>query len=99
MSEVSYLGHVFSATGMSPDPQKVSAVKDWPSPTNVEEVHRFLGLASYYRRYILGFSDVAKPLHNLTQKQIQFNWSNQCETAFNMLKKQLVQAPVLNLTT
>ena len=95
MPEVSYLGHVFSVTGMSPDPQKVSAVKDWPSPTNAEEVRRFLGLASYYRGYILGFSDIAKPLHNLTQKQIQFHWSDQCEDAFNTLKEHLIQAPVL----
>lgn len=52
----------------------------------------FLGLASYYRRYIW---DIAKPLHNLTQKQVQFNWSEQCEAAFNTLKEKLIQAPVL----
>ena len=96
MSKVSYLGHVFSATGMSPDPQKVSAVKEWLSPTNAEEVRKFLGLASYYRRYILGFSHIAKPLHTLTQKQVSFNWSDECEAAFNTLKEKLVDAPVLS---
>ena len=95
MSKVSYLGHVFSTTGMSPDPQKVSAVKEWKSPTNAEEVRKFLGLASYYRRYILGFSDIAKPLHNLTHKQVPFNWSDACQTAFDTLKQTLVDAPVL----
>ena len=90
MSKVSYLGHVFSATGMSPEPQKVSAVKEWQSPTNAEEVCKFLGLASYYHRYILGFSGIVKPLHNLTQKQVPFNWSDERETAFDTLKQKLV---------
>ena len=95
MPKVSYLGHVFSATGMSPDPQKVAAVKEWLPPTNAEEVRKFLGLASYYRRYILGFSHIAKPLHTLTQKQVSFNWSDECEAAFSTLKEKLVDAPVL----
>ena len=95
MSKVSYLGHVFSSVGMSPDPQKVSAVSNWETPTSVEEVRKFIGLASYYCRYIQGFSDIAKPLHNLTQKQTQFTWSDECSTAFNTLKNKLIQAPVL----
>ena len=95
MSKVSYLGHVFSSAGMSPDQQKVAAVSDWKTPTSVEEVRKFIGLASYYRRYIQGFSDIAKPLHNLTLKQAQFVWSDECDKAFNTLKNKLVQAPVL----
>ena len=67
MSSVQYLGHVFSANGMSPDPNKVKAVADWPVPTNVTEVYQFLGLASYYRRYVQNFSTIAAPLHALTQ--------------------------------
>jgi len=92
---VSYLGHVFSAAGMSPDPQKVSAVSNWTTPTIVEEVRKFIGLTSYYRRYIQGFSDIAKPLHKLTQKQAQFVWSDDCHATFNALKEKLVQAPIL----
>jgi len=65
LSQVSYLGHVFSAAGMSPDPQKVSAVSNWTTPTTIEEVRNFIGFASYYRCCIQGFSDIAKPLHNL----------------------------------
>ena len=61
----------------------------------MEEVRKFIGLASYYRRYIQGFSDIAKPLHNLTLKQAQFIWSDECDEAFNTLKTKLVQAPVL----
>lgn len=66
MSQVPYLGHVFSGMGMSPDKQKVVAVEEWPTPQNAVEVRNFIGLASYYRRYILRFSDIAKPLHQLT---------------------------------
>ena len=94
MSQVSYLGHVFSSAGMSPDQQKVSAVSDWKTPTNFEEVRKFIGLASYYQRYIQGFSDIAKPLHGLTQKQAPFAWPDTCDKAFNALKCKLVQAPV-----
>ncbi len=66
MSEVAYLGHVFSSSGMAPDPKKVQAVQDWPTPTDATTPQQFLGLASYYRRYIYGFADIAAPLHTLT---------------------------------
>ena len=71
-TQVSYLGHVFSGTGMVPDPQKVQAVKDWPTPTSVTDVRQFVGLASYYRRYISWFADIAAPLHALTRKGASF---------------------------
>ena len=80
---------------MSPDPQKVAAVRDWATPTTVEEVRKFIGLASYYCQYIQGFSDIAKPLHNLTQKQAQFSWTDECDKVFQTLKNKLIQAPVL----
>ena len=95
MPQVRYLGHVFSATGMSPDQQKVQAVREWPVPTNVTEVRQFLGLSSYYRRYIYQFSDIAKPLNALTQKMTPFMWSSECEASFNILKEKLTQAPIL----
>ena len=59
-------------------------------------VRRFLGLASYYRRYIAHFADIAKPLHNLTQKNTSFHWTQECDDAFSTLKQKLVQAPILN---
>lgn len=95
MKEVPYLGHIFTGNGMSPDVQKVKAVLDWPVPANVTDVCKFLGLASYYRRYVLHFSDIAAPLHELTQKGEAFIWNERCQTAFNTLKQKLVQAPVL----
>ena len=95
MSQVPYLGHVFSGKGMAPDKQKVSTGEGWPVPQNTAAVRKFLGLASYYRRYILHFSDIAKPLHQLTQKDAKFTWSHEHIHAFNILKQKLAQAPIL----
>ena len=95
MSSVSYLGYIFSGSGTRPDPQKVEAIKNWPQPQDTNKVHQFLGLASYYRRYIPHFADIAAPLHSLTQKGMTFHWSQECTTAFLELKKCLVQAPIL----
>ena len=95
MSEVHYLGHVFSGAGMTPNVQKIKAVQDWPTPTTVKEVRRFLGLASYYRRYIQHFADISKPLNSLTWKDVSFEWSDQCAAAFHELKSKLITAPIL----
>ena len=96
LKNVSYLGHMFSDTGMKPDPTKVQAVNTWPAPTNVTEVRQFLGLASYYRRYIRNFSDIAAPLNKLTQKGTRFVWTSECSNAFQALKQHLIEAPVLS---
>ena len=93
--EVIYLGHVFSANGMRPDEKKIATVKDWPTPKDATEVRQFLGLASYYRRYILKFAEIACPLNNLMQKGMSFLWSSDCEQASLSLKEKLIQAPVL----
>ena len=69
LNQVSYLGHVFSGQGMSPDPRKTQVIVNWPQPTSVAEVRQFIGLASYYRRYIADFAQVAAPLHQLMQKR------------------------------
>ena len=95
MEQVSYLGHVFSVRGMEPDPKKVAAVHDWQTPTDASGLRGFLGLASYYRRYINGFADVAAPLHHLLSKGVTFTWDTACQEAFDRLKTALIQAPVL----
>jgi len=95
MTQVAYLGHLFSAKGMMPDSQKVNAVQTWEIPTSVTAVRQFIGLASYYRRYIQDFATIAAPLHNLTQKGISFKWTQECTDAFNLLKQKLTQAPIL----
>ena len=95
--EVTYLGHVVSTHGVATDPAKVERVSNWPTPTSVKELRSFLGLATYYRRFVKGFADVAKPLHHLTGKQVPFVWTTQCQTAFDTLRTALVSAPILAL--
>ena len=95
MDKVFYLGHIFSGAGMMPDPGKVKVVQEWPTPHDVLSVRQFLGLASYYRRYVNAFATVAAPLHSLTHKDTPFNWTTECDEAFRTLKQNLVQAPVL----
>ncbi len=93
--EVTYLGHVVSEEGVATDPEKVRAVEDWPTPKNVREVRSFLGLCSYYRRFIKGYSHIAKPLHILTEKNRVFSWSEAEQIAFDKLKQALITSPVL----
>ena len=80
---------------MAPDPQKIRVVQEWPVPTDVTQVCQFLGLASYYRRYIHYFSDIAAPLNNLTKKGAPFIWNQECEDPFTTLKQHLTHASVL----
>ena len=84
--------HVFSTSGMATDHRKIVAVQEWSVPTNATEVRQFVGLASYYCRYIHQF---AKPLNALTQKATAFEWTSECQDAFNSLKRKLTQAPIL----
>ena len=93
--QVVFLGHVVSEEEISTDPGKVSAVTDWPRPTNVKGVRSFVGFCSYYRRFIKGFAKIAKPLHRLTEKGQSFCWNEECEEAFETLKQALVSAPIL----
>ena len=95
--KVRFLGHSVSAKGISPDPSKTSQVKQWPTPTSVKETQQFLGLASYYRRFIKDFASLASPLHKLTEKKSDFRWTSQCQEAFDCLKSHLVSAPILTL--
>ncbi len=94
-SEVLYLGHVVSREGVATDPSKTDKVSSWPTPTSVQEVQQFLGLASYYRRFIRNFAHIANPLHQLTERGRVFKWTEECATAFAELKSRLVSAPVL----
>ncbi|GKF31554.1 putative reverse transcriptase domain-containing protein, partial [Tanacetum coccineum] len=79
------------------DPAKIEAVKNWASPTTPSEIRQFLGLAGYYRRFIEGFSKIAKPVTELTQKNQKFDWGEEQEEAFQLLKQKLCVAPILAL--
>lgn len=93
-AELEYLGHLITRDGNKTNPRLVSAVKEFPCPTNLNEVRRFLGMASFYRRFIPNFARLASPLHQLTCKGAPFDWS-QKHIAFEMLKQKLVTSPVL----
>ena len=110
-TEVSFLGHVLSAKGISPNPEKVDKVRDWPIPKTSKEVHSFIGLASYYLRFIPNFAKWSKPLNALIvppahqakvrrgemkkSELIKFVWSKECQEGFDALKHALTTAPVL----
>ncbi|GJZ01564.1 reverse transcriptase domain-containing protein [Tanacetum coccineum] len=94
---VQFLGHLIDSQGLHVDPAKIEAVKNWASPTTPMEVRQFLGLAGYYRRFIQGFSKIAKPLTKLTQKNKKYIWEKDQETAFQLLKQKLYEAPILAL--
>ena len=94
--KVDYLGHVVSRSGVSVDPTKVEKVKNWPLPKTSREVQQFLGLANYYRRFVKGFSDIARPLHRLTERAAVFRWTSECQQAFDELCHHLCTTPILS---
>ncbi len=94
-TQVEYLGHIVSGGGIHTDLMKLQAVSEFPRPTNLKALRSFLGLTSYYRRFIPNFARVAAPLHALTKKDAEFAWTTQCAEAFDRLKSLLTSAPVL----
>lgn len=92
---VKFLGHVVSEEGVQTDPDKTEAIKNWPIPTTPKDVRSFLGLCSYYRRFVHGFANTAKPLHKLCEKNVKFIWTDECQQAFDALKTALMTPPVL----
>ena len=93
--QVNYLGHVVTSDGVAADPAKVEKASTWPIPTTVKEVQQFLGFAGYYRRFVKHFADVARPLHRLTERVTEFRWTDECQAAFDELRRRLVTSPVL----
>ncbi|GJZ83956.1 putative nucleotidyltransferase, ribonuclease H [Tanacetum coccineum] len=97
LREVQFLGHVINGGGIHVDPSKIETIKNWKAPRTPSKVRLFLGLASYYRRFIENFSKIAKPLNILTQKSKTFDLGEEQENAFRTLKDKLCNAPVLAL--
>ena len=92
---VAYLGHIVSSLGNAPDDKKIKAVKEFPVPTNVDKVRSFVGLASYYRRFIPNFADKAHALTRLTRKNVAWQWGAAEQSAFDCIKECLTTTPVL----
>lgn len=87
----SYLGFTISPDGVSPDPSKISSIRSLPTPSTVCEVRSFLGMCSYYRRFIPHFSEIAFPVINLTKKYAKFKWTYESQQAFDHLKQNLTR--------
>ena len=95
--KVNFLGHVLTESGIEVQKDKVEAIQNWPRPRTLTELRSFVGLCSYYRRFISEFASIAAPLHDLTRKNARFSWGSEQETAFNQLKRCLISAPVLGM--
>lgn len=95
MTEGTVLGHTISCQGLQVDPNKIALIKKVPPPQKVRDVRSFLGLAGYYRRFIKDFSKLTSPLFGLLAKDVEFNWTDDCQKALNELKNKLVSAPIL----
>jgi hypothetical protein len=95
ITEVPFLGHVISPEGIMIDPSKVKGVLDWKTPTSITQVHSFLWLAGYYRRFIPIFSNIAKPITELLKKGTKYAWSKDCDESFQILKKLLTTSLVI----
>jgi hypothetical protein len=95
ISEVPFLGHIISNGGISVDPTKVKEIMAWSVPTTITEIRSFLGLAGYYRRFIEGFSKIAKPMTSLLEKGREYKWDEKYQYSFDQLKKRLMSPPVL----
>ena len=104
--QVKYLGHIVSSKGVETDPTKVIAVAQWQPPKTLKELRSFLGMASYYRRFVNNFASIASPLHKLVGEAgggknknknapIEIGWTAEHQKAFEMLKEKLVQSPTL----
>ena len=93
---IAYLGHVISENGIPPDPAKVRAVRDFPTPTTVKDLRSFLGLTSYYRRFVKSYAKISYPLYRLLEKNASFDWDAECQEGFARLKTALTTEPILH---
>ncbi|CAC5385628.1 Retrovirus-related Pol polyprotein from transposon 297,Retrovirus-related Pol polyprotein from transposon opus,Retrovirus-related Pol polyprotein from transposon 17.6 [Mytilus coruscus] len=98
-TEFKFLGHIDSESGVATDTNKIQSVKDWPVPKSIKDVRSFLGLTSYYRKFILKYADKAKPLYKVTEKNQKFVWTEDCQQSFEELKNTLISAPILAYPT
>ena len=93
--EVLYLGHIVSQAGIATDPSKIEVIRDWPTPKDASDVRSGLGMFGYYRKFIKDYSKKARPLTRLTEKTVEFVWGEEEEEAWQLLKSELLKAPIL----
>lgn len=93
--QLEFLGHIVNKDGIEPTPEKLEVVRRMTPPRNRTEVRSFLGFVGYYRRFIKEFAHIARPLHELTKKDVKFGWTEDCQKSFELLKEKLISAPVL----
>lgn len=96
-TSVEYLGYIVDNFGVRPSPKNIEFIKNYPIPKTQKQVRQFIGLASYFRRFIANFSLIAKPLHNLLKKDVKFILDEKEQNAFNTLKMKLSEAPILRI--
>lgn len=90
-----YLGHVVSAEGVQPDPEKTSVLQNYPIPQNPDDVKRFVAFCNYYRKFIINFAQITLPLNNLCRKNEPFNWTEECQNSFDYLRTAMMNTPIL----
>ena len=95
LDRTNFLGFIVTKDGITVDESKITAIRDWPTPTTPTQVRSFLGLTGFYKRFVRNFSTLAVPLHNLTKKETTVKWLDSHEAAFRELKEALCSAPVL----
>jgi hypothetical protein len=96
-NNIHYLGHIISAPGIEVDLENIEAIRGWLSPNSVAEVRSFLGIVVYYRRFIKGFSRIARLITSLQKRGVKFEWTSKCEESFQQLKEILTSAPILKI--
>ena len=94
-THVQYLGHLVSGKGIRPLPEKLDSIRKIPAPTTPKEIKQFLGIVDSSRKFIPRFADIARPMTNLTRQDIPFEWTMQCQAAFEMLKEAIITSPIL----
>ena len=92
---VAFLGHTISSEGISPNNKKIEIIQNHPTPKTKKQLKSFLGLANYYRKYIPGVAKIMEPLNKLLRKNVKFEWCEQCESSFEILKEKLTSYPIL----
>jgi hypothetical protein len=94
---VEYLGLIISKGEIHMDPVKLKAIQDWPLPRTVKDIQKFLGFCNFYCRFVKDYSHIARPLFNLTKKEIPWSWTTECNMAFETLQQTMIMSPVLML--